>query len=196
MIMKIGCFILLLKFLAILCKRRVRKVEEKHSLFSLKGVKVYLFSDDKSFTYKSLLSGKYYRLLPEGASYNILKRNINLDCVIPDVHCLPDDESFILVEILKLKIFFSPMLLMCSLEWKVLGIVSSRVFIIIGKKERRILDLTKYFSDCSVFTWFDENHSTFPNSCFLYSRLIRKTSFKSSNNLLLDVIKLFSPPSL
>ena len=27
-----------------------------------------------------------------------------------------------------------------------------------------------YCSDCAVFTWFDSDHSTFPRSCFLYSR--------------------------
>ena len=50
MIMKIG-FILLLKFLAILCKSRVRKVEEKHSLFSLKVLKfIFLVMTKASHT--------------------------------------------------------------------------------------------------------------------------------------------------
>ena len=57
----------------------------------------WLFNSDHNYTYKSLLSGKYYRLLPDGASYNILKRNINLDCVISDIHCLPDEESILTV---------------------------------------------------------------------------------------------------
>ena len=42
----------------------------------------------QNYKFKSLLSGKYYRLLPDGVSFT---RNADLDCVIPNIHCLPDE---------------------------------------------------------------------------------------------------------
>ena len=42
----------------------------------------------QNYKFKSLLSGKYYRLLPDGVSF---ARNADLDCVIPNIHCLPDE---------------------------------------------------------------------------------------------------------
>ena len=55
----------------------------------------------EDYSYKSLLSGKYYRFLPSG-------RTADLDCVIPDIHCLPDEVGeiiFVKVSTLSTKIF-------------------------------------------------------------------------------------------
>jgi len=107
---------------------------------------LFLFSKSKAisfkenFTYKSLLTGKFYRLIPSGASYEDYQRQVSLDCVIPDIHCLPEESNVI-------DVFF--------------GVKSA------GDCQ---LSCVYHNSDCAVFTWFDENHSTFPNSCFLYSR--------------------------
>jgi len=87
----------------------------------------------EDYSYKSLLSGKYYRFLPSG-------RTADLDCVIPDIHCLPDESNVI-------DVFF--------------GVRSA------GDCQ---LSCVYHHSDCAVFTWFDSQHSTFPQSCFLYSR--------------------------
>lgn len=45
----------------------------------------------ENYKFKSLLSGKYYRLLPDGVSF---ARSADLDCVIPNIHCLPDEVSW------------------------------------------------------------------------------------------------------
>lgn len=94
----------------------------------------------ENFTYKSLLTGKYYRLIPSGASYEDYQRQVSLDCVIPNIHCLPEESNVI-------DVFF--------------GVKSA------GDCQ---LSCVYHNSECAVFTWFDEYHSTFPNSCFLYSR--------------------------
>ena len=55
----------------------------------------------EDYSYKSLLSGKYYRFLPSG-------RTADLDCVIPDIHCLPDEVGgnlFVKVSTLATKFF-------------------------------------------------------------------------------------------
>lgn len=91
----------------------------------------------QNYKFKSLLSGKYYRLLPDGVSF---ARNADLDCVIPNIHCLPDESNVI-------DVFF--------------GVKSA------GDCQ---LSCVYHHSDCAVFTWFDSDHSTFPRSCFLYSR--------------------------
>ena len=57
------------------------------------GSEMYNFSY-VDYMYKSMLSGKYYRLLPPGSDLINHARNINLDCVIEDIHCLPDEVLF------------------------------------------------------------------------------------------------------
>ena len=57
-----------------------------------------IYSSYVDYMYKSMLSGKYYRLLPPGSDLINHARNINLDCVIEDIHCLPDEVCFHVLE--------------------------------------------------------------------------------------------------
>ena len=64
----------------------------------------FSLSVKENFTYKSLLTGKYYRLIPSGASYEDYQRQVSLDCVIPNIHCLPEE----VIKDFPQKIYFEP----------------------------------------------------------------------------------------
>jgi len=106
-----------------------------HIIFILKILLEFkLLSCSDDYFYKSLLSGKFYRFLQAG------RRDVDLSCVLHNIHCLPDESNVI-------DVFF--------------GVRSA------GDCQ---LSCFYHHSECAIFTWFDSSHPTFPQSCFLYSR--------------------------
>lgn len=87
------------------------------------------------YTYRSLLSGNYFRLPAAFAGVRVL----DPDCVLPGLHCLPDQSNVV-------DVFFG-----------------------VGSASECQLSCAYHTGRCRLFTWFDAAHPTFPRSCFLYT---------------------------
>ena len=66
-------------------------------------------------------------------------RVLDPDCVVPGLHCLPDQSNVV-------DVFFG-----------------------VGSASECQLSCAYHTGRCRLFTWFDAAHPTFPRSCFLYT---------------------------